>query len=384
MPRRIAIIGSGPVGLEAALYSRALGHSVFLLERAPEPAANVAAWQFVRLFSPWKLIVTPLGLAAAHVSDLPLDACPTGRELRDQYLLPIARSLSDELRLNTSLLAVGLESDSFRLLFRDAQGNESVEPADVILDCSGTYGQHRFAGQANIPAPGELALQHRIRYALPDVLNADRDAFANRHTLLMGSGFSAATVLRDLQSLVKQAPETRVTWAIRRPGAALHPLRDDPLHAREALVLSMLKLTQYPPHWLEFLNAASLESVEPRDDAFRATVRSSLGHLRIDADQLVCLVGYAPDDSFHKQFQPRPAVYPGGPIRLSPTPTSLPDTTEVPPEPAPFFILGAKSYGTDSQFLLQAGHRQVRDVFRIIEQKPRLDLYQVRPSPSTA
>jgi len=35
------------------------------------------------------------------------------------------------------------------------------------------------------------------------------------------------------------------------------------------------------------------------------------------------------------------------------------------PEPD-FYILGAKSYGTNSNFLLQVGHQQVRDVFRLI------------------
>lgn len=35
------------------------------------------------------------------------------------------------------------------------------------------------------------------------------------------------------------------------------------------------------------------------------------------------------------------------------------------PEPG-FFILGAKSYGSDSRFLLQAGWQQVSDVFEAL------------------
>jgi hypothetical protein len=35
------------------------------------------------------------------------------------------------------------------------------------------------------------------------------------------------------------------------------------------------------------------------------------------------------------------------------------------PEPN-FYILGAKSYGTNSNFLMQVGHNQIRDVFRLI------------------
>jgi hypothetical protein len=44
------------------------------------------------------------------------------------------------------------------------------------------------------------------------------------------------------------------------------------------------------------------------------------------------------------------------------------------PEPN-FFILGHKSYGRRSDFLLRAGREQVRDVFKIIEESPQLDLY---------
>ena len=44
------------------------------------------------------------------------------------------------------------------------------------------------------------------------------------------------------------------------------------------------------------------------------------------------------------------------------------------PEPG-FFILGMKSYGTNSAFLLQTGHEQVRDVFRLITGDAELDLY---------
>ena len=51
-----------------------------------------------------------------------------------------------------------------------------------------------------------------------------------------------------------------------------------------------------------------------------------------------------------------------------------PDTLKN-PEPN-FFILGAKSFGTNSNFLLQVGHQQVRDVFRLIHNDPQLDLYR--------
>jgi hypothetical protein len=47
------------------------------------------------------------------------------------------------------------------------------------------------------------------------------------------------------------------------------------------------------------------------------------------------------------------------------------------PEPN-FFILGAKSYGRHSHFLLRTGFEQVREVFTLITGKADLDLYKKR------
>ena len=47
------------------------------------------------------------------------------------------------------------------------------------------------------------------------------------------------------------------------------------------------------------------------------------------------------------------------------------------PEPN-FYILGAKSYGRNSNFLLRTGFEQVREVFTLITGKADLDLYKKR------
>lgn len=48
---RIAIVGGGPIGLEAALYGRCLGHDVRLFEQG-EVARGVLSWRHVRMLSP--------------------------------------------------------------------------------------------------------------------------------------------------------------------------------------------------------------------------------------------------------------------------------------------------------------------------------------------
>src|SRR5205085_751019 len=114
MPDRphLAILGAGPIGLEAALAAADEGLPFTLYEAAAEPAANVADWGHVRLFTPWDLSVSPR--QRQHLQrlgqDAPSgDACPTGAELRERVLLPLASSaaVSPRLRLGARVRAVG-------------------------------------------------------------------------------------------------------------------------------------------------------------------------------------------------------------------------------------------------------------------------------------
>jgi hypothetical protein len=73
-----------------------------------------------------------------------------------------------------------------------------------------------------------------------------------------------------------------------------------------------------------------------------------------------------------RQLRPDEA---GGHCLAQPTPG--PETLKN-PEPS-FFILGAKSYGRNSAFLLQIGHAQIRSVFQLLSGQPELDLYASPP-----
>src|SRR5262249_34403210 len=152
----------------------------------------------VRLFSPFGMNVTPLGRARVRDESpqhaLPADNdCITGKEHLAAYLEPLARSSlpRDHIRTETAILHVGrrgyLKEDGvgdakrgqqpFRLLLRSAKGAESVEEADVVLDCTGTYGQHRWLGDCGIPALGERAAEPHIAYGLEDILGVRRAAY---------------------------------------------------------------------------------------------------------------------------------------------------------------------------------------------------------------
>src|SRR4051812_40153301 len=61
--QRVAILGAGPIGLEAALCARTLGWTVAVYERG-RVGDNLRRWGHVRLFSPFSMNVTPEGKAA--------------------------------------------------------------------------------------------------------------------------------------------------------------------------------------------------------------------------------------------------------------------------------------------------------------------------------
>src|SRR4051794_33686398 len=79
---RLAVLGAGPIGLEAALYARKLDLSVTIFERS-RIGEYLHRWGHVRLFSPFGMNTTALGRAAIRAEfarhELPSEGdCITG------------------------------------------------------------------------------------------------------------------------------------------------------------------------------------------------------------------------------------------------------------------------------------------------------------------
>ncbi|HLX11131.1 MAG TPA: flavoprotein, partial [Thermoanaerobaculia bacterium] len=121
---RLAILGAGPIGLEAALAAADAGMPFTLYEAGPAVAASVRAWGHVRLFTPWEMDVSPRmrrrleaagesapGATAAGAAAANGAACPTGNDLAEQVYDRVAAlpAIAPRLRLGTRVLAVGRE-----------------------------------------------------------------------------------------------------------------------------------------------------------------------------------------------------------------------------------------------------------------------------------
>ena len=427
-PARIAILGAGPIGLEAALYARFLGYDVAVFE-AGEVAASVRRWGHVRMFTPFGMNRSPLGLAALQAQDESYqppddDGILTGREWVERYLTPLSQTdlLADHLHAQTEVVAIGkeelLKSDlpghadrgdwSFRLLVRNEAGQERIELADAVLDCTGVFGQANYLGHGGVPAVGELESQHLIDTRLPDILGRDRQYFAGKHTLLVGGGHSAATNAVALAALAREVRGTRVTWITRREGPAgssgpIEVIADDRLPQRAALAQKANGLTrvglasqapdssngdQVAAGGVTYWPATVVEKIEGQvtaaDHAF--TVELSGRHAgSYSFDRILANTGFQPSRWLIEELQVHRCYATDGPMKLAAAlggaqggdcldqKPSGPQTL-LNPEPN-YYILGAKSYGRRSDFLLSVGLAQIREVFTMIGDRPSLDLY---------
>ena len=237
---RIAVIGGGPIGLEAAAEAAYRGHEAVVYE-ADRVGASVRKWGHVPLFTPWRMAVTARGLATAGVDLDDEETIPTGAELVHRYLEPLASQL--DVREHTRVLDVGRTSrlkghdlgsevrasEPFRIIVETPDGTD-VEQADAVLDCSGVFGTPAPAGAGGMTAPGEAAAIRagKVRFGPVPV-----DDLSGQRVLLVGAGASAVTVLGQLLAL-DPAPDVR--WVT--PHAAVPDFAspdDDPLPARAAL-----------------------------------------------------------------------------------------------------------------------------------------------------
>jgi thioredoxin reductase len=405
---RLAVLGAGPIGLEAALYAATLKLPVTVYERG-RLGEYLRQWGHVRLFSPFGMNGTALGRSRLRADDagheLPgTNDFLTGREHLAAYLEPLAKSplLQGALRLETAVVQVGRRGllkeegtadarrgQPFRLLLRQGK-KEWVEEADVVLDCTGTYGQSRWLGEGGIPAVGETAARPHIAAGLEDVLGDRRAQYADRTTLVVGAGFSAATTVCNLAKLAEKHPATWVIWLAR--GSATQPIRrfvNDPLRERDQLAVRANTLATRGEGNVEFHPQAVVESVECAgpDRGFKVAARCAGKVLTWEVDRLVANVGGTPNTDLYRELQVHECFASLGPMALATVLAQSGPNSQTLPSPAPaalrnpepnFYILGAKSFGRNSAFLLRTGFEQVRQVFTLITGKSDLDLYNKR------
>ncbi len=380
----VAVIGAGPVGLAAAAHLAERGLPFVVFEAGEGAAAAVRQWGHVTFFSPWRFNVDsaaerPLKQTGWAMPDPDRD--PTGQQLIDDYLLPLANLpiLAPHIRFGARVTAVtrqgmdrvpskGREQRPFEISVTHSDGSVERVLASAVIDASGTWSAPNPAGANGIPALGERESASRICSGIPDVFGTERKRYAGKRVVVIGSGHSAMDSILNLVRLQKQEPTTEIIWAMRSQptdktfgGGA-----DDQLANRGALggrakaAISAGSVSVEAPFWVRGFALAN-KAIEITDETGK----------KIIADEVIIATGFRPDFSMLSEI--RLDLHPWlectrtlGPL-IDPNEHSCGD---VPPHGVKeltqpennFFIVGMKSYGRAPTFLMATGYEQVRSV----------------------
>src|SRR4029077_14619009 len=168
--KTVAIIGAGPVGLAAAAHVLERGLRPIVLEAGSNVGHAVRQWSHVQMFSPWEYNIDRAAarlLATSRWNSPEPDRYPTGGELLERYLEPLATRTALRTYIHTSsrvtdisrvgfdkLKTGGREAAPSEIRYQNGQGPKVVR-ADAVIDASGTWHSPNPAGANGISAIGE-------------------------------------------------------------------------------------------------------------------------------------------------------------------------------------------------------------------------------------
>lgn len=388
----VAVIGGGPIGLAAAAHLLSRGVAVKLYEAGNAVATNVRDWGHVRLFSPWRFNIDAAARAILrqHGWQEPQpDGLPTGHELFEAYLAPLAMALMRHGIIETkarvrSITRHGIDKvvsrDRVKYPFALAIDGQSSGPridiVRAVVDASGTWQCPNPLGASGTPALGEKEADGHIAYRIPDVFQADRAEYAGKHTLVIGGGHSAANLLLDLCHLADDANGTRVTWAVRSSdlnrifggGVA------DKLPARGKLGIELKRLVEAKR--LDLVRGFSTHRVDRRPEGVHISGTTLAGGATLGPfDRIVALTGQRPDLSITRELRLDLDPWLECPRTLGPMiDPNLHSCGTVPPHgyrelshpEQGYFAVGIKSYGRAPTFLMATGYEQVRSIAALL------------------
>ncbi|WP_037305703.1 FAD-dependent oxidoreductase [Amycolatopsis orientalis] len=379
----VVVIGAGPVGLAAAAELVERGVEPLVLERGAQAGADVAAWNHVRLFSPWSELVAPAAgrlLETTGWTQPDVAAYPTGSDWANRYLRPLAAALGDRVRFHAEVIGIarrgrdrvvdsGRDDEPFTVHVHAADGAEERIAARAVIDASGTWSTPNPLGGEGLPAVGERAAAKRIAYRVPNLGDeTGRARYAGKHVVVAGSGHSALTALVALSGLAKDG--TRISWVLRRGavGNTFGGGEADQLPARGALGLRAREAVE--SGLITVVTGFRTEAVE-RDTAGRLTLVSSGGQRIEQVDEVVTLSGFRPDLTWLSEIRLELDPTLQAPLALAPLidpnvhscGTVYPHGAKELAHPEKdFYLAGMKSYGRAPTFLAMTGYEQVRSI----------------------
>ena len=243
--------------------------------------------------------------------------------------------------------------------------------ASAVIDASGTWTLPNPMGIDGLSVPGERGAAGLVSYGIPDVMGAERAAYAGKTVLVVGSGHSAINAALALLALQDEEPATKVIWALRRNSIEklLGGGLNDQLPGRGALGLAAKRA----------IDAGRLQMLAPfvahrvGSENGRLAIAASIGAASVSlvVDRAIVATGFRPDLSLFSELRValEPAVE--APPALAPLiDPNVHSCGTVPPHGVDelthpetgFYIVGSKSYGRAPTFLMATGYEQVRSI----------------------
>jgi thioredoxin reductase len=388
----VAIIGAGPVGLAAAAHLTLRSQPFVLFEAGETVASNILSWKHVRVFSPWRYNIDKAARTLLETSGWikPDDeGLPTGQELYDDYLKPLAElpAIKGNVFLRTKVLSVGRKNidkvktagrDKVPFIIQVLQQDQVVHyEVKAVIDASGTWNLPNPVGSGGFYAVGEIENTNKIVYGIPDILHFHIDRYKNKRILVVGSGHSSVNVILELDKLKTLFPATEINWVMRKKNIAdIYGGREnDALEARGALGIRIEELVNddrvnvYTPFQIQ-------EIIGQNGGLKILGVQEGEQFLLPEVDEIISNTGSRPDFSFLREVRLSvdpalesvsqiaglidPNIHSCGTVR----PHGEKDLRH--PE-KDFYIAGSKSYGRASTFLMATGYEQVRSIAAAID-----------------
>lgn len=379
----VAIIGGGPVGLAAAAQLAIRDEPFVLFEAGAELGRNFLDYAHVQLFSTWEYNIDKAAKSLLEKNGVKLpdaERLPYGGEIVSEYLKPLGElpEIKPYTHLNSRILHVsrsGLDKmksagrDSLPFILEVEMNGDLAEfEAKAVIDATGTW-----QNPNPVVSGGRTDKDSTVQYRIPDIMNKDNELFMNKNVAVVGSGHSAFNSILDLLKLNESAPETRITWILRRElqqslfgGGTI-----DQLEARGALGSRLKTFIEEGRVHIE--TGAHIRKLNKnKQGQFQVTiiqnnVSSELGPF----DEIIANTGSRPNFDFLGEiryaFDPSlesvPALAPLIDPNIHSCGTVRPHGEKELRQPEKdFYIVGAKSYGRAPTFLMATGYEQVRSV----------------------
>jgi thioredoxin reductase len=388
----VAIIGAGPVGLAAAAHLKVRNQPFVIFEAGATVAANVLSWKHIRVFSPWKYNIDKAArrlLKETSWKNPDDEGLPTGEELYQQYLQPLAElpAIKENLYLSARVISIGRKNiDKMKTRGREdvpyvvqVVKGEVLERYDVqaVIDASGTWNTPNPIGSGGTYAVGEVENSDKIFYGIPDILRQHENRYKNKSVAVIGSGHSSINALLELDKLKEKYPQTEIHWVLRKKKISdvYGGQEDDALAARGILGIKIEQLVNNDR--VNVYTPFHVQQVVKKDD--RLTI-IGMQHDETFAlpgvDEIISNTGSRPDFSFTREIRLSidpslesvselaalidPNIHSCGTVRPH-------GEKELRQPDQDFYIVGSKSYGRAPTFLMATGYQQVRSIVAALD-----------------